>query len=291
MRVGIVGLGRLGSGIIARLRDRGFETVGYDRDPSRTEVGALSELVDLLDERPRVVWTLLPAGAATSGVVEELADLLAPGDVIVDGGNADFRDSVWRSAMLAGRDISFVDAGVSGGVRGGTSGYCLMVGGSSGVIDRVRPVLEALATEGGLAHLGPVGSGHFASMVHTALEHSLMQAYAEGYDLLAAADLDIDVRAAFEAWRHGSVVRSWLLDVLARALEDDPQLERVVGHAKGSRLGGSAVREAVRLAVPVPALSAALHARLASQRQSSAATKVLAALNQQFDDRGVREPE
>lgn len=291
MRVGIVGLGRLGSGVAARLRHRGFETVGYDRAPDRTEVGALSELVDRLDERPRVIWTLLPAGAATGGVIEELADLLAPGDVVVDGGSADFRDSVWRAAMLSRRDISFLDAGLSGGVRGETSGYCLMLGGSSSDIDRVRPMLEALATEGGLAHLGPVGSGHFASMVHSAMEYSLMQAYAEGYELLSAADLDIDVRAAVEVWRHGSVVRSWLLDVLAKALEDDPHLERVVGHALSSRQGGSAVREAVRLAVPVPSLSAAIHARLAAQRESSAAMKVVAALSQQFGGGELRELE
>lgn len=291
MQVGIVGLGRLGSGFTARLRHRGFETVGYDRDPDRTEVGELSELVERLDERPRVVWTLVPAGAATGEVVEELAELLAPGDVVVDGGDADFRDSVWRAALLAGRDISFVDVGVSGRARGETSGYCLVVGGSSGDVDRVRPMLEALGTEGGVAHLGPVGSGHFAGMVDTAIEHSLMQAYAEGYELLTAADLDIDAQAAIDVWRHGSVAAPSLLDVLAEALEADPHLERARGHATGSQLGSRAVREAVRLAVPVPALSAALYARFASQQESSTAMKVLAVLHQQFGGHAVRELE
>lgn len=282
MQVGVVGLGRTGSAVSARLRNRGVETLGYDRDPDRTEVGSLRELVQRLDESPRIVWTLVPAGAATGVVVVELADLLAPGDVIVDGGNADFRDSVWRSALLAERNISFVDAGLSGAVRGEISGYCLMVGGSRDDVDRVRPMLEALAVEGGIAHLGPVGSGHFAKMVHNGIKDSLMQAYAEGYELLTAADLDIDVPAAVKVWRHGSVVASWLLDLLAEALEDDPDLERVHGNAKEGGQGGGAVREAVRLAVPVPALSAALSVRLASRQESSPAMKVVAVLHQPF---------
>lgn len=291
MRVGIVGLGRTGSGVAARLRDRGVETVGYDRDPDRTEVGSLGELVEGLDERPRVIWTLVPAGAATGDVVEQLADLLAPGDVLIDGGNADFRDSVWRAAMLAGRGISFVDAGVSGGIRGETHGYCLMVGGSRDDVERVRPVLEALAAEGGVAHLGPVGAGHFAKMVHNGIEYGLMQAYAEGYQLLTAADLDIDVRAAVEVWQHGSVIRSWLLDLLAEALEDDPRLEGARGYAEEEGLGRWAVREAVRLAVPVPALSAALYARFVSQQEDSPAMKVIAVLREHFGGHAVREVE
>ncbi|MFN2556667.1 MAG: NADP-dependent phosphogluconate dehydrogenase [Nitriliruptorales bacterium] len=287
MKVGIVGLGRTGSGVAARLRSRGVETLGYDRDPDRTQVGSLNELVDLLDERPRVVWTLVPAGAATGAVVVELADLLAPGDVIVEGGRSDFRDSIWRAAMLADRDINFVDIGLSGGVSGEASGYCVMVGGSSEDVARLRPMLEAVAVEGGIGHLGPVGSGHFTQMVHSAIEDGLMQAYAEGYGLLAAADLDINVAAAVEVWRHGGVVRSWLLDLLAEALMDDPHLEQVQGYAKLVGIGGRAIREAVRLAVPVPALSAALQARLASQPEVSPSTRVVAVLQRQFRDEGV----
>lgn len=286
MKVGIVGLGRTGSGVTARLRDRGVETRSFDRDSGRTDAGSLRELVEWLDERPRIVCTLVPAGAATGAVVGELADLLAPGDLIVDCSAADFRDSMWRGAMLAARDISFVDAGLSGGVREGdsqeVSGYCLMVGGSSDDVARVRPMLEALAVEGGIAHLGPVGSGHFAKMVHNGIEDGLVQAYAEGYELLAAADLAIDVPSAVKVWRHGSAVRSSLLDSLAVALEDDPGLERVQAGTSEVGLAGRAVREAVRLAVPVPALSAALHARLSSQQEASPARKVAAVLRRQL---------
>ncbi len=285
MKVGIVGLGGTGSGVTARLRNHGVETRGYDRDPDRTEVASLRELVEWLDERPRVVCTLVPPGASTGAVVAELADLLAPGDLIVDCASADFRDSMWRAAMVAARNISFVDAGLSRGLRadagGETSGYCLTVGGSSDAVERVRPMLEALAVEGGIAHLGPVGSGHFAKMVQNGIEDTLVQAYAEGYELLAAAELDIDVPAAVEVWRHGSVVRSWLLDLLADALEDDPRLERIHPYPKQGGLGGRAIREAVRLEVPMPVLSATLHARLTSQQETSPARKVVAVMRRQ----------
>ncbi|MDQ4130302.1 MAG: NADP-dependent phosphogluconate dehydrogenase [Actinomycetota bacterium] len=285
MKVGIVGLGRAGSGVKARLRDRGVETLGYDRDPGRTEASSLSELVERLDERPRTVWTLVPAGAATGAVIVELADLLTAGDLIVDGGRSDFRDSMWRAAMLAGRGISFVDVGLSRGATDEASGYCVVVGGGNEDVARLRPMLEAIALEGGLAHLGPVGSGHYAKMVEDGIEDSLVQAYAEGYELLAAADLHIDVAAAVGVWRNASVVRSRLLELLGEALVDDPHLEQVSGDAKEEGLGVRAIREAVRLAVPVPALSATLQARLTSLQGISGARRVVAVLRRSFGDR------
>src|SRR5690606_36612502 len=220
VKLGMVGLGRMGGNMAARLEAAGHEVVGYDAHRPDSPVGSLAELVGRL-EAPRVVWTMVPAGDATEQVVGELAGLLSPGDLVVDGGNANWRDSVRRAGSLAARGVGFVDAGVSGGVWGRTEGYCLMVGGDPDHVDLVRPVFEALAPDGGgFVHAGPVGAGHYTKMVHNGVEYGIMQAYAEGYELLARSGLDIDVAGTLDAWRHGSVVRSWLLDLMVRALRE-----------------------------------------------------------------------
>ena len=290
MKIGMVGLGRMGGNMAERLRRAGHEVVGYDRDADVSQVASLADLAETLDGGRRAVWVMVPAGQATDAVVDELAALLGAGDVVVDGGNAWYRDSMRRGAALEAREIGFVDAGVSGGVWGLTEGYCLMVGGADAHVRALQPVFDALVpADGGFAHVGPVGTGHFAKMVHNGIEYALMQAYAEGYELLAAADVEVDAHAAVRAWRHGSVVRSWLLDLVVGALDDDPELATVRGYAEDSGEGRWTVQEAVRLAVPVPAISASLYARFASRQDESPAMKVIAALRREFGGHAVKE--
>lgn len=287
MKIGMVGLGRMGGGMTDRLRDRGHQVVGYDPAADRRDVSSLGELASAL-EPSRKVWCMVPAGDPTEQVIAELAALLEPNDLVVDGGNANFRDSMRRSAELSGRGIGFVDAGVSGGIWGRQEGYCLMVGGEQAHIERLRPIFEALAPEGGFAHVGGAGAGHFTKMVHNGVEYGLMQAYAEGYELLLRSDLGVDVEAGMRAWRRGSVVRSWLLDLLVGALEEDPGLQGVRGWAEDSGEGRWAVQEAVRLGVPVPVLSAALYARFVSRQDDSPAMRVIAALRRKFGGHEVK---
>jgi 6-phosphogluconate dehydrogenase len=287
VKIGMVGLGRMGGNMAERLRRSGHEVVGYDRNPDIAEVKTLAELVQVLPP-PRMTWVMVPAGEPTKSTVTELGELLSPGDLVVDGGNSNYRESIARAEELAAKGIGFVDAGVSGGVWGLENGYGLMVGGRDEHIALIRPVLEALAPEGGLVHAGPVGAGHFTKMVHNGIEYGLMQAYAEGYEILAASELDIDVPGAVEAWRHGTVIRSWLLDLLARALEEDPGLTKLKGYADDSGEGRWTVEEAIRLAVPAPVISSALFARFSSRHQDeSPAMKVIAALRQQFGGHAV----
>ncbi|HEY4410679.1 MAG TPA: decarboxylating 6-phosphogluconate dehydrogenase [Acidimicrobiia bacterium] len=289
MRIGMVGLGRMGGNMAERLRRRGHEVVGYDRNPDIADVKTLAELVEALPA-PRVAWVMVPAGEPTRSTITELGELLAAGDLVVDGGNSNYRESIARSEELAAKGIGFVDAGVSGGVWGLENGYGLMVGGSADDVGRIRPVLEALAPEGGgLVHAGPVGAGHFTKMVHNGIEYGLMQAYAEGYELLATSELGIDVPAAVEAWRYGTVIRSWLLDLLAKALNEDPGLTKLKGWADDSGEGRWTVEEAIRLAVPAPVISSALFARFASRQEESPAMKVVAALRQQFGGHAVHQ--
>jgi 6-phosphogluconate dehydrogenase len=287
MKLGMVGLGRMGANMAERLRRHGHEVVGYDRSPDLSQVGSLAELVQVLP-KPAVVWVMVPAGEPTRATIATLANLLEPGDLVVDGGNSNYRDSIARSTELATRGIGFVDVGVSGGIWGLDFGYGLMVGGTDEHMAMVWPVLQALAPpEGGLAHVGPPGAGHFTKMVHNGVEYGLMQSYAEGYELLRASDLGIDVEGAIAAWTHGTVVRSWLLDLLLRALQDDPGLTKVRGWAEDSGEGRWTVDEAVRLAVPVPVIASALFARFASRQDDSPAMKVVAALRKQFGGHAV----
>ncbi len=278
----MVGLGKMGGNMATRLRQAGHEVVGYDRDPDTSDVADLAALVAALGDAPRVVWVMVPSGSPTADSLAELVGLLGQGDVVVDGGNSNFRDSQRHAGMMADAGVGFVDAGVSGGVWGLEEGYCLMVGGDADHVALVQPAFDALAPDGGFAHVGPAGAGHYTKMVHNGIEYGLMQSYAEGYELLRAADLDIDCDAAVHAWRHGSVVRSWLLDLLCLALADDPGLDGFEGHASDSGEGRWTVDEAVRLAVPLPVITAALFARFASRQETSPAMKVISALRSQF---------
>jgi 6-phosphogluconate dehydrogenase len=289
VKLGMVGLGRMGGNMAERLRRAGHEVVGYDPFSDASEVASLADLAAALDEPgERIVWVMVPAGDPTEDTVHELRDVLAPGDLVVDGGNSNWNDSRRRADTLAEGGIRFVDAGVSGGVWGLDNGYCLMVGGDDGDVARIQPVFDALAPDGGgFAHVGPVGTGHFTKMVHNGIEYGLMQAYAEGYAILDASGLGIDAQAALTAWREGSVVRSWLLDLLVAALERTPHLEGIRGVARDSGEGRWTVNEAVRLGVAAPVISAALFSRFTSQVEDNVAMKVIAALRNQFGGHAV----
>ena len=281
MKLGMIGLGRMGGNMSTRLERAGHEVIGYDRNPEVSSATSVAELVERLDA-PRIAWVMVPSGTPTDDTIAELAGLLSEGDIVVDGGNSFFRDDQRHAEMLAARGIHFVDAGVSGGVWGLQEGYCLMVGGSDDDIALLQPIFESLAPPEGWAHVGPVAAGHYAKMVHNGIEYGMMQAYAEGYELLTASDIDIDVDAAIKVWRHGSVVRSWLLDLLVLALDADPGLESFKGYASDSGEGRWTVNEAVRLAVPLPVITAALFARFESRLDTSPAMQVISALRSQF---------
>jgi len=289
MQIGMIGLGRMGGNMAERLRRHGHEVVGFDPAVATRDVDSLVALVEALAP-PRAVWSMVPAGEATESTIAALADLLDAGDLVVDGGNSYARDSQRRHALLADRGIAFVDAGVSGGIWGLEAGYCIMAGGEPDAVGRVTPIFEALVTEGGFAHVGGPGAGHFTKMVHNGVEYALMQAYAEGYELLGAADLDIDVPAALEVWRHGSVVRSWLLDLLAEAVAEDPGLSGVRGWVEDSGEGRWTVEEAIAASVAVPAITAALFARFSSRQADAPAMRALATLRQRFGGHATRPP-
>jgi 6-phosphogluconate dehydrogenase len=282
----MVGLGKMGGNMAERLRQHGHEVVGYDVFSEATDVGSLEELAASLPS-PRVVWVMVPAGGPTEDTITALAALLGDGDVIVEGGNSFWRDSVRRAELVAAAGIGYVDAGTSGGIWGLTEGYCLMVGGEPAHVATVQPIFDALAPEGGFVHTGQVGTGHFTKMVHNGIEYGLMHAYAEGYELLARSGMDIDATGALSAWRQGSVVRSWLLDLFVRALEQRPGLEGLAPVAKDSGEGRWTVQEAVERGVAVPVISAALFARFVSQDDEGVAMRAIAALREQFGGHAV----
>jgi 6-phosphogluconate dehydrogenase len=287
MKLGMIGLGKMGANMAARLTDAGHEVVGYDAFSDASAVDSLAALVAALDQ-PRVLWVMVPSGDPTQGVIDELGGLLAPGDVVVDGGNSNWRDTVRRGEELAAHDIGYVDCGTSGGIWGKDEGYALMVGGHARHVGPCLPIFDALRPpEGGFAHVGALGTGHFTKMVHNGIEYGLMQSYAEGYELLARSGLDIDTMSAFKAWKHGSVVRSWLLDLLVRALEADPDLDDIAGVAKDSGEGRWTVIEAIERGVATPAISAALSARFVSQQADSLSMRAVAALRNQFGGHAV----
>jgi len=288
MQLGMIGLGKMGANMVGRLRDAGHEVIGYDVNPGSRDVDTLEDLVAAL-EPPRAVWVMVPAGQPTQQTIAALGKLLAAGDLLVDGGNSRFTDDQMNAAALDERGIGFVDCGVSGGVWGRENGYGLMAGGSVDNVARLAPIFDALrppviADEpgAGYAHAGDVGAGHFAKMVHNGIEYGLMQAYAEGYELLAAADLVTDVPAVLTAWTQGTVIRSWLLDLLVRALETDPELDDIRGYVQDSGEGRWTVEEAIKHRVPMPVISAALFARFASRQEDSPAMQAVAALRNQF---------
>jgi 6-phosphogluconate dehydrogenase len=286
VKLGMVGLGRMGSGMTERLEQAGHELKTYDPNVHST-ASSLEELAAQL-EPPRHVWLMIPAGEITESAFRELIGLLGRGDAIVDGGNSNFRDSQRRHAEAAERGVHFVDVGVSGGIWGLREGFALMAGGESEPIERLTPILEALAPPGGYAHVGPSGAGHFVKMIHNGVEYGLMQAYAEGFEVLQASEFDLDLGAIAELWRHGSVVRSWLLDLLARALEQDPGLEGIRGYVEDSGEGRWTVEQAIETAVPLHVISAALFARFESRQDDSFSAKVTAALRNQFGGHALR---
>jgi 6-phosphogluconate dehydrogenase len=287
VKLGMVGLGKMGGNMATRLREAGHEVLGFDPHSEASDMDSLPQLCEAL-EAPRVGWGMVPAGDPTEQVIADLGRLLAPGDIVIDGGNSNWRDSVRRGGELAERGIGFIDAGTSGGVWGRSEGYCLMVGGTPEHVATAQPLFDALKPpEGGFVHAGPVGTGHFTKMVHNGIEYGLMQAYAEGYELLARSGLGIDVDGALDAWRSGSVVRSWLLDLLVRALQQTPDLEGIAGYAKDSGEGRWTVQEAVERGVATPVISAALYARFVSQQDDSIAMKAIAALRHQFGGHAV----
>jgi 6-phosphogluconate dehydrogenase len=297
MRLGMVGLGRMGGNMSIRLLRRGHEVVGYARsEESRGRVArhganavtSLEELVSVLD-RPRAVWLMVPAGDPTENTVTRLGELLEAGDIIVDGGNSLFRDSLRRAAELSKNGIMFVDAGVSGGIWGLEEGYCLMLGGEQDAVNRLEPVLSALAPEGGWARVGPSGSGHFVKMVHNGIEYGLLQSFGEGFEILNASVYDLDLSQVADLWRRGSVVRSWLLDLLAAALSKDPELARVKGYVEDSGEGRWTVLSAIDENVPAPVTALSLFARFASRQEESFSAKVIAALRREFGGHAVRE--
>jgi 6-phosphogluconate dehydrogenase len=299
VQLGLVGLGKMGGNMRERIRRAGHEVVGFDHHPERRDVDSLQALVEAL-EAPRVVWVMVPAGEPTRATVRELGELLAPGDVVVDGGNSKFTDDKVHSDWLTEKGIGYVDAGVSGGVWGLENGYALMVGGTRDDVAKVQPIFDALKPPApvdesgeelpgaGFVHAGPAGAGHFAKMVHNGIEYALMQAYGEGYELLAAVDLIEDVPGVIASWTQGTVIRSWLLDLLVRALHEDPQLEKITGYAEDSGEGRWTVEMAIEHAVPMPAIAASLFARFVSRQEDSPTMKAVAALRQQFGGHAVQ---
>ena len=287
MKLGIVGLGRMGGNMTERLRRGGHEVETYARTAPERTADSLVELATRL-EQPRVVWLMIPAGEPTEMAFRTLLPLLEDGDVLVDGGNSNFRDSIRRAEEARAKGVCLLDAGVSGGIWGLTEGYCIMVGGDAPAFATVEPALSTLAPEGGYAHVGPSGTGHFVKMVHNGIEYGLMQAYAEGFELLREIDLfELDLAQVAGLWLHGSVVRSWLLELLERAFEADPGLAGIRGYVQDSGEGRWTVHEAIDAAVPLPAISAALFARFTSRQEDSFAAKVNAALRAQFGGHAV----
>jgi 6-phosphogluconate dehydrogenase len=288
MQLGLIGLGRMGGNMRGRIRSAGHEVVGYDRNPDISDVASIAEMVEKL-AAPRVVWTMVPAGTITESTIDELGELLSAGDIIIDGGNSKFTDDQPRADRLAPKGIGYMDCGVSGGIWGNQNGYALMVGGSEENVATCMPIFEALKPGGpyGFVHAGPVGAGHYTKMVHNGIEYGMMQALAEGWELLEASEYVDNVPGAIKSWREGSVVKSWLLDLLDRALDGDPELAKLKGYAEDTGEGRWTVDEAVRLAVPLHVIAASLFTRFESRQLDSPAMKAVAALRQQFGGHAV----
>jgi 6-phosphogluconate dehydrogenase len=289
VELGMIGLGRMGGNMAERLRRAGHTVIGFDHSPqSARDVDSLENLVARLAP-PRSVWVMVPAGDPTYETVDSLSALLQPDDLVIDGGNSRYTDDIRHAEDLAKKGIGFVDCGVSGGVWGLTEGYGLMCGGDDRYVERVMPIFSALKPDGdyGFVHAGAVGAGHFAKMVHNGIEYGLMQAYAEGWELLEATELVTDVREVFRSWQQGTVIRSWLLDLAVRALDADQHLDELRGYAEDSGEGRWTVQAAVDHAVPLPVITSALFARFSSRQDDSPSMKMIAALRNQFGGHAV----
>ncbi len=287
MKIGLVGLGRMGAGIAERLRRAGHEVVGYDRNPAVSQVDSLNDLVAALAP-PRAVWVMVPAGDATEATLRELAGLASEGDILIDGGNSYYKDSMRRGEELKARGVRFLDVGTSGGIWGLEVGFCLMAGGPRDAFDAVEPVLRALAPEGGYAYVGPSGAGHFVKMVHNGIEYGMLQAYAEGFDLLQAAEFGVDLHQVAALWNHGSVVRSWLLELAERAFSKDPKLEALRGYVEDSGEGRWTVLDAVERGVAANVLAQSLFRRFTSREEDAFSMRVIAALRNEFGGHPVQ---
>ena len=283
MQLGLVGLGKMGGNMRERLRRDGHTVVGFDRNPEVSDVDSLEELVKALPT-PKVVWVMVPAGDPTRETVKALADLLDEGDVVVDGGNSRWTDDMVHAELLAEQGVGYVDCGVSGGVWGLENGYALMYGGDADDVAKVQPAFDSLKPEGefGAVHAGKVGAGHFSKMVHNGIEYAIMQAYAEGWELLEKIENVDNVTEVFRSWREGTVIRSWLLDLLVAALDETPSLEGIRGYAEDSGEGRWTVEAGIENAVATPAITAALYARFVSRQDDSPAMKAVAAMRNQF---------
>jgi len=296
MELGLIGLGRMGANMAQRLLGGGHRVVAYDRDPEAVHsvasagaagAGSLEELVRKLSP-PRAVWLMVPAGAPVEQTIHSLAPLLSPGDVIIDGGNSYYKDSARRAASLSKQRLHFLDVGTSGGIWGLKMGYCLMIGGEDEVFRRLEPIFRTLAPEEGYAYMGPSGAGHFVKMVHNGIEYGLLQAYAEGFELLHASPYELDLAQLARLWNHGSVVRSWLLELTEKALAADPGLASVKSYVEDSGEGRWTVLEAVERGVPLPVISLSLFSRFRSRQDDSFAAKVIAALRREFGGHAVK---
>ena len=292
MHIGLVGLGKMGGNMRSRLRKNGIEVTGFARTREVSDVESIEEMVSRISS-PRIVWVMVPHGKPTDEIIDKLETLLEKGDLVIEGGNSRFTDDVRHAEQLSKKGIGYLDCGVSGGVWGLENGYGLMVGGPKNLVDVAMPVFDALRPEGeraeGFVHVGDVGAGHYAKMVHNGIEYGMMQSFAEGYELLNKKDIIKDVHGTFKAWQRGTVVRSWLLDLLVRALEEDPNLDRIRGYVEDSGEGRWTVEEAIANSVPMPAITASLFARFASRQDDSDAMKAVAALRQQFGGHAVKE--
>jgi 6-phosphogluconate dehydrogenase len=296
VQIGIIGLGRMGSGMTQRLLQGGHQVVVYDRTPqtvsAMTSKGATasSSLEDLGQKlkAPKIFWLMIPAGAPVDDTIQRLEDTLAPGDVIVDGGNSNYRDSIRRAEALRTQQVEYLDAGVSGGIWGLKVGFCLMVGGNQAIFKQVEPIFKTLAPPDGYAYVGPSGAGHYAKMVHNGIEYSLLQGYAEGFEILKSSPFDFDLVQLSKLWNHGSVIRSWLLELAQAAFQRDPNLEHIRGWVEDSGEGRWTLEESIEHAVPAPALAMSLFMRFRSRQDDSFSGKVLAALRNEFGGHAVK---
>ena len=302
MELGMIGLGRMGGNMTQRLLRAGHRVVVYDpqveavQSLARDGAAGADSLHDLIEQLtpPRAVWVMVPAGEATASAIDTLADSLSPGDTVIDGGNSNYKDSIRRAETLAGKGLSFLDAGTSGGIWGLAEGYSMMIGGDEAAFRRLEPIFQSLAPgpDRGYGHVGPAGAGHFVKMVHNGIEYGLMQAYAEGFELMSAKqEFNLDLARISQIWRHGSVVRSWLLDLTAAALEEDPGLDAIQAYVEDSGEGRWTVQEAIDLNVPTPVISLSLQARFRSRQDQPFGAKLLAAMRNQFGGHAVRKAE